>query len=86
MDGSCLWEPTLIADRLGDPWVGELTGVAQATGLPIGDLVVMNLFYELVRAFASKTRPVHSLTPAALARANRTRAAPPSWHKWATGH
>ena len=36
-----------LDDRLGPTYADELRGIANATGLPLGDIVIMNLYYEL---------------------------------------
>ena len=36
-----------LDDLLGANFADELRGIANATGLPLGDIVIMNLYYEL---------------------------------------
>ena len=44
---------------LGEPWKSELEGVAAACDLDIGDVVAMNLYYEL-SAFCTSIVAQHS--------------------------
>ncbi|XP_072040856.1 acid ceramidase-like [Amphiura filiformis] len=36
-----------IADTLPDPYQGEIKGIAKATGIPLGEVVLYNIFYEI---------------------------------------
>lgn len=36
-----------VADTLPKPYGDEIKGIAKATNLPLGDLVLYNIFYEI---------------------------------------
>lgn len=36
-----------IADTLPGPYGDEIRGIARASGLPLGDIVFYNIFYEI---------------------------------------
>lgn len=42
-----------IIDRLPEPYSGEIKGIATATGLPLGEAVLYNIFYEIFSACTS---------------------------------
>lgn len=42
-----------IIDRLPSPYSGEIKGIAKASGLPLGEAVLYNIFYEIFTACTS---------------------------------
>jgi len=44
--------PTIFA-RLPQPYAGEVSGVAKAAGLPLGEAIMYNIFYEIFTACTS---------------------------------
>lgn len=44
--------PTII-DRLPEPYSGEIKGVAKASGIPLGEAILYNIFYEIFSACTS---------------------------------